>query len=87
MHSSWNPRKSNTKSGTRINPLEHSELPDAEARVIRNLMERIDLLENKLDEAQKSHGYHNPDTGLEGDKHGKSQNLKDKEIIEYIGDA
>ena len=30
------------QSGVRINPLAHSALPDAEANVIRNLMERID---------------------------------------------
>ena len=34
------------QSGVRINPLAHSQLPDAEAQVIRNLMERIDALEN-----------------------------------------
>ena len=36
------------QSGVRINPLAHSQLPDAEAQVIRNLMERIDALENAL---------------------------------------
>ena len=33
------------QSGVRINPLAHSALPDAEAKVIRNLMDRIDKLE------------------------------------------
>ena len=33
------------KSGTKIDPLAHSALPDTEANVIRNLMERIDELE------------------------------------------
>jgi serine O-acetyltransferase len=36
------------QSGVRIDPLAHSALPDAEARVIRNLMERIDQLEGEL---------------------------------------
>ena len=36
------------QSGVRINPLAHSALPDAEANVIRNLMERIDQLENQV---------------------------------------
>ena len=36
------------QSGVRIDPLAHSALPDAEARVIRNLMERIDSLEGEL---------------------------------------
>ncbi len=33
------------QSGVRIDPLAHSALPDTEANVIRNLMERIDVLE------------------------------------------
>ena len=36
------------QSGVRINPLAHSALPDAEANVIRNLMERIDQLESQV---------------------------------------
>jgi serine O-acetyltransferase len=36
------------QSGVKIDPLAHSALPDAEARVIRNLMERIDTLESEL---------------------------------------
>ena len=36
------------QSGVRINPLAHSALPDAEANVIRNFMERIDHLENTV---------------------------------------
>ena len=59
------------QSGVRINPLAHSQLPDAEAQVIRNLMERIDLLESAVE--QKS---------LKTDS--ISQNLRDKEIIEFL---
>ena len=40
------------QSGVRINPLAHSALPDAEANVIRNLMERIDQLENQVTNLQ-----------------------------------
>ena len=36
------------QSGVKINPLAHSALPDAEANVIRNLMERIDQLEARI---------------------------------------
>ena len=36
------------QSGVKINPLAHSALPDTEANVIRNLMERIDELENQV---------------------------------------
>merc|ERR1712138_308832 len=41
------------QSGVRINPLAHSALPDAEADVIRNLMERIDDLENTVINLQR----------------------------------
>ena len=62
------------QSGVRINPLAHSALPDAEANVIRNLMERIDQLENQV-------------TALLNNFHtGKSQSLKDREILEFLGD-
>ena len=74
------------KSGVKINPLAHSALPDTEGDVIRNLMERIDYLENQL------LSYQNYFKDIEQGKtpknifRGKSQNLKDKEIIEYLGD-
>ena len=61
------------QSGVRINPLAHSQLPDAEAQVIRNLMERIDALEMAL------RGRGNPEMAT-----GEAQNLKDREIIEFL---
>ena len=36
------------QSGVKINPLAHSALPDTEANVIRNLMDRIDYLEGEV---------------------------------------
>jgi len=36
------------QSGVNINPLAHSALPDAEGSVIKNLMDRIDHLENHI---------------------------------------
>ncbi len=75
------------QSGVKINPLAHSALPDAEANVIRNLMERIDQLENqvnflqiKLEDVKEGRRSKNILTG-------KSQNLKDKEIIEFLGES
>ena len=59
------------QSGVRINPLAHSQLPDAEAQVIRNLMERIDALESAVE--QKSLKTNSI-----------SQNLRDKEIMEFL---
>ena len=52
------------KSGA-ANPLAHSALPDAEAAVIRNLMERIDILENKLRRITKNHTRVNDVEGSE----------------------
>ncbi|MCP9772121.1 serine O-acetyltransferase [Synechococcus sp. Tobar12-5m-g] len=74
------------QSGVRIDPLAHSALPDAEARVIRNLMERIDVLENEL--AQLQQCLRDVAAGrplLEGCG-AKAQNLKDREILEFLGD-
>ncbi len=74
------------QSGVRINPLAHSALPDTEANVIRNLMERIDLLESQVSLLQHSL------QDIHGNKiskklfSGEAQSLKDKEIIEFIGD-
>ena len=41
------------QSGVKVNPLAHSALPDAEASIIRNLMKRIDNLENQILSYQK----------------------------------
>ena len=61
------------QSGVRIDPLAHSQLPDAEAQVIRNLMERIDALENELEHRRSG-----------GQPAGASQSLKDREILEFL---
>lgn len=61
------------QSGVRIDPLAHSQLPDAEAQVIRNLMERIDALENELEQRRSG-----------GQPAGASQSLKDREILEFL---
>jgi len=75
------------QSGVRVNPLAHSALPDAEAAVIRNLMERIDQLENEvtrlsscLREVAEGRPLGEPCAGV-------SQNLKDREILEFLGDS
>ena len=74
------------QSGVKINPLAHSALPDAEANVIRNLMDRIDTLENQLNRLQKALQNLVNDEVIDISKLGDSQNLKDKEIIEFLGD-
>ena len=74
------------QSGVRINPLAHSALPDAEANVIRNLMERIDQLENQVGELQSCLKAVSAGCPMREMSAGKSQNLKDREILEFLGD-
>ena len=74
------------QSGVRINPLAHSALPDAEANVIRNLMERIDQLENQVGELQSCLKAVSAGRPMREMSAGKSQKLKDREILEFLGD-
>jgi len=75
------------QSGVKFNPLAHSALPDTEANVLRNLMERIDQLESDI------LGLQDQVVNLQTNRKkqdiiiGESQNLRDKEIIEFIGDS
>ena len=75
------------QSGVKVNPLAHSALPDTEANVIRNLMERIDQLENQISGLQSTLKDVKEGRMPKDILSGKSQNLKDKEIIEFIGDS
>jgi serine O-acetyltransferase len=75
------------QSGVKIDPLAHSALPDAEARVIRNLMERIDTLESELARTQACLREVAAGRPLLEGCGGKAQNLKDREILEFLGDA
>ena len=77
------------QSGVKINPLAHSALPDTEANVLLNLMERIDQLESDIlcmkDLVDKLKNKNK--TKKQNDLIiGESQNLRDKEIIEFIGE-
>ncbi len=74
------------QSAVKINPLAHSALPDAEANVLRNLMERIDQLENEILSIQESHKSLSTTNENHNKTIGTSQNLKDKEIIEFLGE-
>ena len=75
------------QSGARINPLAHSALPDAEANVIRNLMERIDQLESQIGNIQTN--VKSTRTGVQQNEicQGIAQNLKDREILEFLGES
>lgn len=74
------------KSGVRVEPLEHSALPDVEANMIRNLMNRIDELEGQVEVMR---GYKELNWGhgeVEAISRGEAQNIKDKEIIDALGE-
>jgi serine O-acetyltransferase len=75
------------QSGVKINPLAHSALPDTEANVLRNLMERIDQLESDILGLQDLVIKIQTNKNKEEIIIGESQNLRDKEIIEFIGDS
>ena len=74
------------QSGVRINPLAHSALPDAEANVIRNLMERIDQLESQVGLLQTCLKSVAAGRSINNMKAGQAQNLKDREILEFLGE-
>ena len=74
------------QSGVRVDPLAHSALPDAEARVIRNLMERIDSLESELGRLQACLREVAAGRPLLEPCRGQAQNLRDREIIEFLGE-
>ena len=74
------------QSGVRVNPLAHSALPDAEANVIRNLMERIDQLENQVSMLHTCIRTVAEGRSFNDVKPGEAQNLKDREILEFLGD-
>ena len=74
------------QSGVKFNPLAHSALPDTEANVLRNLMERIDQLESDILGLQDLVIKIQTNKKKKDIIFGESQNLRDKEIIEFIGD-
>ena len=74
------------QSGVKVNPLAHSALPDAEASIIKNLMKRIDNLENQILNYQKYLPENIDEIQDSTEWAGESQSLRDKEIIEYLGD-
>lgn len=75
------------QAGARIDPLAHSALPDAEASVIRNLMERIDSLENDVNRLQACLKEVAAGRPLQEPCSGNAQNLRDREILEFLGET
>ncbi|NEO17700.1 MULTISPECIES: serine O-acetyltransferase [unclassified Moorena] len=80
------------RSGVRVNPLEHGSLPDSEAKVIRALVDRIESLEQQLQElAQQrssmasmiSDHSSTPDAPEKG-ANAPCCDLQDKEIRQFL---
>lgn len=84
------------RSGVKVDPLEHGNLPDSEAAVIRSLVDRIELLEEEVQQLRKTQVHRNLVTAalseteeneLESCYHpNDSCLLRDKEIKEFLGE-
>jgi serine O-acetyltransferase len=79
------------RSGVRVNPLEHGNLPDSEAAVIRTLVDRIESLERQVEQLQQSNSNQDSVRIAVVTKADCSENvegdyciLNDKEIREFL---
>jgi len=73
------------RSGSRVSPLEHGCLPDSEARVIRTLLDRIEALEEQVENLRQVVVDSNHATAARLIREGHdSCHLKDKAIEEYL---
>ncbi|MGF1489206.1 MAG: serine O-acetyltransferase [Prochloraceae cyanobacterium] len=73
------------RSGVKVNPLEHANLPDSEAAVIRALVDRIENLERQLEELEKSQSSNRAlAVALADDSPSECCHLQDKEIREFL---
>ncbi|MGK7897505.1 MAG: serine O-acetyltransferase [Xenococcus sp. (in: cyanobacteria)] len=77
------------RSGVKINPLEHGNLPDSEATVIRALIDRIESLEQEVQQLRSSHSRNNSLVAAALSESSDSElreccNLKSKEIMEFL---
>ncbi len=84
------------RSGVKVDPLEHGNLPDSEAAVIRTLVERIESLEQDVKQLRQSQSHSkslvaaalsDSDDGQNNClKTNQSCLLKDREIREFLGE-
>lgn len=70
------------RSGVRVNPLEHGNLPDSEAAAIRVLVDRIESLEQQMEELRQE--KHLVGATFATNKHNETCRLRDKEIQEFF---
>ncbi|MGB5636100.1 MAG: serine O-acetyltransferase [Waterburya sp.] len=83
------------RSGVKVDPLEHGNLPDSEAAVIRTLVDRIESLEQEVKQLRQSQSHSkslvaavlSDSSNVENcNKINNSCLLKDKEIREFLGE-
>ncbi|MGK7901185.1 MAG: serine O-acetyltransferase [Hormoscilla sp.] len=74
------------RSGVRVNPLEHGRLPDAEAEVIRTLVDRIEQLEQQVQSLQRQQSVVMTTVSSQESlaSVGTSCRLEDKAIKEFL---
>jgi serine O-acetyltransferase len=77
------------RSGVRIDPLEHGSLPDSEATVIRTLLDRIEALEQQVQQLQETQSERVlvgvASSSLNGGiSLNNSCKLQNREIIEFL---
>ncbi len=83
------------RSGVKVNPLEHGNLPDSEAAVIRTLVDRIESLEQEVKQLRQSQSKNTSlvaavlsDSEIEDCLEKKNSCLlRDKEIREFLGES
>ncbi|BAY76060.1 serine O-acetyltransferase [Nostoc linckia NIES-25] len=84
------------RSGVRVAPLEHNNLPDSEAEVIRALVNRIELLEEQIQNLQNIHSSNGKTPVFAGSvasketelsENGPVCSLRDKAIQQFLDGA
>ena len=82
------------RSGVKVNPLEHGNLPDSEAAVIRTLVDRIESLEQEVKQLRHSQSERDSLVAAVLSESGETECtqkkdsclLRDREIREFLGE-
>ena len=84
------------RSGVKVNPLEHGNLPDSEAAVIRTLVDRIESLESEVKQLRHSQSQSKSLVAAVLSDQNETEHclekktsclLRDKEIREFLGES
>ena len=84
------------RSGVKVNPLEHGNLPDSEAAVIRTLVDRIESLESEVKQLRHSQSQSKSLVAAVLSDQNEAESclekktsclLRDKEIREFLGES